>query len=372
MGKVGIMSMQRIFNYGSFLQSYGLKKMLEELGAHVEFVDYHPGPTVAISTKKNGLFRKVEKALETFQIKTSVRNKVGFINFKRSYAKKYLPVLGIGEVYNYSPHLDLLIIGSDEVFNCVQSNPNVGFSADLFAQNQKAERIVSYAASFGNTTYEKLVTAEVDEKVSTWLGSFNSLSVRDENSKKIIKKLANKSPEKHVDPVIAYDFIKKESLPNVNTKNPYLLLYGYTGRFSREECVEITKFANEHNLEILCIGGIQNGGSAFRFINCSPLEVISYFQNAQYVITDTFHGTILSVIAHKSFVTIVRKSGYGNVEKILDLLKILELTERQLLSLENIDQVIFNKIDYFAVDHIIQTERNRTYDYLKEELARVH
>lgn len=372
MKKVGIMSMQRIFNYGSFLQSYGLKKILEELGAQVEFVDYHPGPTVIASVQRNGLLRKVEKVYETFQIDTSLKNKIGFINFKRSYAKKYLPILGVKKTYNYSPQLDLLIIGSDEVFNCVQSNPNVGFSSDLFAQNQKAEFIVSYAASFGNTTYEKLITTGVDKKVKNWLGTFNSLSVRDENSQKIIKDLVKKTPVKHIDPVLAYDFIQKESLPILNTRPPYLLLYGYTGRFSKEECIEILNFANEQNLKIICIGGIQNGGINFQFVNCNPLEAISYFKNAQYVITDTFHGTILSVITHRPFATIVRQSGYGNSEKILDLLKVLGLSKQQLFSLKNIDQIIFNQIDYSAVDHIIQLERNRTYEYLKGELTRVY
>lgn len=46
--KVGIMSMQRIINYGSFLQAYGLKSILEELGADVEFIDYHPGECLLI------------------------------------------------------------------------------------------------------------------------------------------------------------------------------------------------------------------------------------------------------------------------------------------------------------------------------------
>lgn len=54
MKKAGILSMQRIYNYGSFLQAYGLKKMLEELGCAVEFVDYHPGKCLVDLKQKNG------------------------------------------------------------------------------------------------------------------------------------------------------------------------------------------------------------------------------------------------------------------------------------------------------------------------------
>ena len=64
MSKVGILSMQRIKNYGSFLQAYGLKNVIEELGHEVEFVDYHVGKPVIVEEKKNG---KIQKRLEVFK-----------------------------------------------------------------------------------------------------------------------------------------------------------------------------------------------------------------------------------------------------------------------------------------------------------------
>ena len=67
MRKVGIMSMQRIANYGSFLQAYALKQLIEEVGCNVEFVDYHVGaPVIAENAdSKNKVVRKIEKGLET-------------------------------------------------------------------------------------------------------------------------------------------------------------------------------------------------------------------------------------------------------------------------------------------------------------------
>ena len=68
MKKVGIMSMQRIANYGSFLQAYALKQLIEELNCEVQFVDYHVGaPIIADEAdSKNKLVRKFEKGIETF------------------------------------------------------------------------------------------------------------------------------------------------------------------------------------------------------------------------------------------------------------------------------------------------------------------
>lgn len=136
MKKVGIMSMQRIANYGSFLQAYALKQLIEELGHKVEFVDYHVGaPVIAENAdSKNKFIRKLEKGLETFQYQAPLSHKLSFIRYKQSFAKKYMPLLGITDEMNYNPTLDCLVIGSDEVFNCIQKNSNVGYSTELFWQ----------------------------------------------------------------------------------------------------------------------------------------------------------------------------------------------------------------------------------------------
>lgn len=65
-------------------------------------------------------------------------------------------MLGVTEEMNYNPELDCLVIGSDEVFNCIQKNSNVGYSPELFGKDNRAKKLITYAASFGNTTLEKL------------------------------------------------------------------------------------------------------------------------------------------------------------------------------------------------------------------------
>lgn len=154
--KVGIMSMQRILNYGSFLQAYGLKSMLEEMGCSVRFVDYHPGETLIPAAGGKGFSRKLFKLVEVFRYKAPFKEKVRFLRYKKNYAAKNYPYLEMDSRRNYATDLDLLIIGSDEVFNCVQSNPNVGFSPELFGEGSRAGKLISYAASFGNTAEVKL------------------------------------------------------------------------------------------------------------------------------------------------------------------------------------------------------------------------
>lgn len=368
MVNVGILSMQRIYNYGSFLQSFALKRILEDLGADVQFVDYHPGRPLEGDKEKVGFVRKLSRAMDSFKLDTDVKNKLAYIQYKKNYGKKYFPYLGLPDTMNYQPKVDLLVVGSDEVFNCVQDNVNVGYSPDLFGQNNHAKRLISYAASFGNTTVDKLMQHHIYEEVAGWLRSFDSLSVRDSNSNDVVTKLVGSSPVKNIDPVLAFDYVNRlEKIPDViPIKEKYLLLYGYTGRFSRQECNEIRKLANKRNLKVICLGGLQH--CCDKFIDCSPFEVITYFQNAEAVITDTFHGTILSVITHRQFATLIRESGYGNTQKLNDLLCTLNLTEQITPVIGQVQNQLENSIQYDDVDKIITNERIKTYDYLKKQI----
>lgn len=370
MVSVGILSMQRIYNYGSFLQAFALKKMLEELGSEVQFVDYHPGVPLEENNEPTGIRHSLQKVMESMRLATSMKNKYRYIKYKQNYAKKYFPYLNIDESRNYSPDVDLLVIGSDEVFNCVQANPNVGFSPELFGQGNHAKHLISYAASFGNTTIDRLRQYQVDQKVGTWLQEFDSLSVRDSNSQAIVSDLTGRKPVKHIDPVIAFDYVTKVngvSQPS-DISDKYLLLYGYTGRFTLQECLQIKKLARKRGLKIVCIGGLQH--CCDLFIDCKPLDVISYFQGAEIVITDTFHGTILSVITHSQFATIVRNQGYGNSEKLTDLLKTLGLSNQIAKSVADMSKELNRKIDYDSVQTTIDELRRNSYLYLKDELEK--
>ncbi|MCQ2548476.1 MAG: polysaccharide pyruvyl transferase family protein [Lachnospiraceae bacterium] len=362
--------MQRIANYGSFLQAYGLKHILEDLGCNVQFVDYHPGETLIPADGGTGLKRKIAKVTESLKYNAPLKEKIKFIKYKKNYAKNYYPYLGLSAEMNYSPELDMLVIGSDEVFNCVQNNTNVGFAPELFGQNNRAKRVITYAASFGNTTVEKLKQHQVADKVAKWIGEIDVVSVRDENSLCTVKTLTGEEPQHHLDPVLAYDFMGKcTDIPETVPDSKYMILYGYSGRFTKEECKTIRAYAKKRGLKIFCIGGVQD--ACDKFIDCNPFEVIAYFKNAECVVTDTFHGTIMSVITHRQFVSVVRKSGYGNCEKMTDLLSRLNLKHRVIDDLNQLSAMVEELINYSAVDVIITEERDRTINYLKEQIRQV-
>ena len=355
MKKIGIMSMQRIVNYGSFLQAFGLKMLLEELGYSVQFVDYNFGSVISKPEKK----RLLKKIISNLNIISFINKKMITKNFRKKYMNEFLPLLGVKE-YNYNPKIDALVIGSDEVFNCLQDYP-VGFSKELFGKNYENIDVISYAASFGHTSLEGLKEHNLDKEIKTMLNRFKSISVRDKNSYEIIKNLLNHKPYIHLDPALIYNY-DKHITNNVRMIN-YIIVYAYTGRMTRQEEKYVKSFAKKRNKKIISLGSYQK--IADYNIVVSPFEMLEYIKKADYVITDTFHGTIFSVINHTKFCTIIRNT---NNNKLSFLLEKLGLDDRKVCKLSDIDKLYIEEIDFSETEKIIEKEKNKTKEYLKQNL----
>lgn len=371
MGKprVGIMSMQRIRNYGSFLQAYGLRRILESLGCEVRFVDYRPGRCLVEPERPSRLPRPVAKLAEVLEGPGPLSAKLAYANYKRRYDARTWPLLGLPDESDYSTDsLDMLVIGSDEVFNCVQSNPNVGFSPDLFGAGSKAKRTITYAASCGNTTVEKLRGYGVAGEVAGWLRDLDAVSVRDENTASVVRELSGADPVRNLDPVLAWDFFGEEDVPESPVEGRYMIAYAYSGRLTREECAALRAYADKRGLKVVNVGGVQ--GCCDEFLDLGPFEVLAAFRGAECVLTDTFHGTILSAIAERPFATIVRTQGYGNAEKLTDLLKRLGLIGRAAEKESDLPKLLDNPPDWEVVRSRIYIGREEARDYLARQVER--
>ena len=361
MKKIGIMSMQRIINYGSFLQSFGLKKTIESLGYQVEFVDYHIEEPIIQGTEK-------------FSLKQKIINKIKYhLNFKRKInekAMKYMYLNSINKYLNVSSErnypydkLDTLVIGSDEVFNCMQDYP-VGYSKELFGKNYENINVITYAACFGNTSLSNLKKYKIDSEISNMLKKMKSISVRDNNSYNIVKELTNISAEINLDPVLISN-VEDNMIDNVKIKD-YILLYAYPCRFTKKESSAIKSFAKKYNKKIITIGGYQKIADINLVVN--PFEIFAYFKYADFVITDTFHGSIFSIKNHSNFCAIARRGPRGNDNKLIDLLERLDKKECLVDDLTNIEKLFKRKLDYKKTDVIVQKERKKAINYLTSKL----
>lgn len=358
MKKVGIISMQRIINYGSFLQAYGLKNIIEKnTDNHVEFIDYEfEKELVKKEQNKKNVFCKIK---ENKTLLRYLKKKKYLKEVAERYTKD-LKIIGVGK-NNFYPKVDAVVIGSDEVFNCTQSYP-IGYSRNLFGKGYEKIDVLSYAASFGYTTYDLLKKYKIDREVGQMLEKFKAISVRDNNSLEVVNKLVGIEPEKNLDPVLVYNF-KNEIKKYKTHEQNYIILYAYTGRLSAKEEAYIKKFAKKNNKKIISIGYFS--AIAEKNIICNPLYVFSYFKNADYVITDTFHGSIFSIKMNTKFCTIIRES---NKNKLTDLLKTLGRTDRMVEKLEDIERLYNIEIDYKNTNQVIKKEQEKAINYIKKYL----
>lgn len=355
---IGILSMQRIVNYGSFMQALGLKLLLKEIGYESCFVDYHIGPWYSIENFKNTLlykrFRKLLGIIKKIQS-----------NPERDAITSQYDILGLDEKYHYREKVDLLIIGSDEVFNYIQSGGNVLYSPELIGYNSRADRIISYAASCGNLTKDKLIRCGKRDEFANAMKRLSAISVRDKNTYSMVKDCTNREALMHLDPVLLADFSELE-IDNFKLKD-YILIYGYTNRFTTEEGKAIKSYAERCHKKLIALGGSQSFCETT--VYCKPMEVFSVFRNASLVITDTFHGTIFSLINNKNVSIIIRDGEEGNTNKLSFLVKQFGIENKVINNIDRMEEIIERKIDYSRVMDIRKKEKVRTLEYLASNIS---
>lgn len=346
--RIGILSMQRIANHGSVWQAYLLKKMLVDCGHNIDFIDIVKGSKLYYYPKRTFKLKRLKYYL-SFR---KQRNNILDLAVNDMLRCSYLP--------NYSSDYDCIIIGSDEVFNFAQPSA-WGFSPQLHGAIDN-EHVYSYAGSFGASTYEDVEKYGVRDELIAAMSNLKHISVRDENSYSITKKLLpNTEVYRHLDPVLVGD-LPVPARQNVSKK--YIVIYAYNFRFNDKQYIKkIKSFAKKNGYKIYSVGFYQTWVD--KNINVDPYELLQYFVNAEYIITDTFHGTIFSVRCHKKFATVIRKGSRGNSQKLSSLLEDLNLKDRLLTNEEDFEKVLTADIDYESVDKILQRERQRTEEYLK-------
>lgn len=357
--KVGILSMQEVVNYGSYLQAYALKQILIEAGAEkVDFLPikrdrYLPG------LKPIGIgIRTLQRIINFIKSPISAIKRRPFVTAMRASITSHWEKIGIGSIPNADDNYDLVIIGSDEVFNCIQSVP-WGFASSLYGNINNALKISSYAASFGNTKLEDIEQYGLKEEIARYMSNLNSISVRDENSKKIVRALLGIEAKEHLDPVLVYDYTKVINAHFNHNEKDYIVIYTYANRITKEERNAIIKFAKKYQKKLLSIMSYYNWCDGY-IIPSDPFEVLQWFRHSDFVITDTFHGTIFSTITHSKFATLVRES---NRNKLTDLLHRLHLSDRSATS-NNLESILLTPIDYNSIEENLSELRFNAKKYI--------
>ena len=357
--RISILSMQRVVNYGSVLQAYSLRELIQEIvDASVTFLDIEEHPSLhSRRTVKNSVDYEVpaiyppgiaQKVKRWTIARLSAWNKKLIHNFMETELK-------LSEKAK-DDEFDCVVVGSDEVFNHKK-----GICLQLHGQVKQAQKVITYAASCGSALVDD-VYPEDRETLRGIMSNFAAVSVRDQETLQYTSSFYDGTIERHLDPVLVGNLHQREHKP-VRLKK-YLLVYAYGQRIrSAEEIKMIQAFAKARGLKTVAMGGSQFWCDLY--IPASPFRMLDYFWYADYVVTDTFHGTIFSVINRKKFAVLVRKTNHN---KLTSLLQDLGLECRLVTDLNRMEYILSNEIDYTAVDAILEHERIRARAYLLKQL----
>lgn len=286
--KVGVLTFHRCINYGSYWQTRCLVEGIQKRGHHAVVLDHQ-------SSRVNRLEWKcaLQPVLPTSVPKSDhplYRQKIRKF-FSAFEALPLSPPFSLDEPSAMEEY-DMVVVGSDEVWNL--SHPWYGYSPLFYGEGLKAARIVSYAASFGN--YD--ASWGIDHRWATKLYNFESISVRDENSRTIIKNALGFEPEMVLDPCLQFP-VKHEARSLVDERGPYIALYGHN--FSDFFISEIRQYAKQRTLPLISIG-YRNDWVDEQWLTADPFDFASFMAKSEAVATNFFHGCVFALRNCKPFV----------------------------------------------------------------------
>jgi hypothetical protein len=225
----------------------------------------------------------------------------------------------------------------------------------LFAQPGKR---YSYAASFGVDD----IPEEFLEKYKLWLSQMRTISVREESGRNLIKALTGKEAFVHIDPVMLLtsgDYQKIEEEPQQKIPERYLLVY-FLGDVPERYKLFIAQMAEKLCLKILELSELPDTP----LYNIGPQHFLYSLRHADYICTDSFHGTALSVIFEKQFTVFYRQDKDVPMNARIDsLLHKMDLSDRLYCRL-TVEQSSL-PIDYEKVKGRLEIERYKAENYLK-------
>lgn len=358
--KLGIITHYDVHNLGAILQLNGLISFLRDQGHEafaLQFDKNYDFLGIKLKNKYNISLKSIPIYLKYTAEKGIKRT---LFNIKKRSALNAFKVRNrlIGPYYTEAEGLDAVIVGSDEVF-ALHTGPTPVF----FGHAVPSRHVISYAGSFGPTTIDDIDSLHCREFVASGLKRMSSVSVRDINSRDIVKELTGTDPAVVVDPVILYGYQKEiASLPRPLSEK-YMVVYAYDENMNNpDEVAAVKQLAKKLHLKIVSPGYYHSWVDINA--NVSPIGLLQYVRHADFVVTDTFHGCVTSIICNTDFVAKVR----GNGNKLCNLLSEYNLKDRIISSFDNLDVIAGSSIDFDEVNSLIEKRRKSSEQFLRDNL----
>ncbi len=347
-------------NYGSALQSWALNQAIKKLGYRAKLIDYCPD-ILADKTPLNpfpNMWDKDDESRKMCEL-TMPAIRDNYEKFNRFYTEKFDRTKRKYTSDNFNKVVEEVngfVCGSDTIF-CTEE---FGFDDGFFANYDcmKNGYAVAYAASFGDPHFDDASYRILNDR----LQNFKALGIRENLMIAYVREHTKVPVQKVLDPTLLlsledYEGITEKKL--VNEK--YLLLY--SRRYNKEMedyAVALAKHNGWKIVEISLRATNAEKGHQMAY-DAGVEEFLSLVKNAEYVVTNSFHGMIFSVQFCRDFVVFSR---HQCDTKIAELLELFGLKDRLLVD----GSEVFQDIDYKEVHSRIDKERKESFAFLKAAL----
>lgn len=382
--KIGVITIEQVGNYGAELQCYATQKVLQNIGCDAEIIDYcyykdyrykdskMSEPFVPMTFKERIFYvlkyrivnRFVDKVLLLFNSNIARRNS-RFAAFHAENTKMSRKYMSMPELYEASMDYDIFVTGSDQVWNPgAQSSIEPYFLT--FAPD--SARKISFAGSFGVSEIEP----NLRERYKEYLSRYDFISVREQNACDMVKQLVGKDAECVLDPtlLLTKDEWMKVARQYDNVPERYVLVYtlfespaifSLAKKVAKEKGISVLRITKRAYF-VSRIEGISNISDA------GPAEFISLIAGADYIITDSLHGTAFSINFGIPFLTIVSSKNNNN-SRMESLLKVVGLSGRMVYEEKEVSSLIYNdNIDFKEIENHIKKARVTSMNFLNKAL----
>ena len=355
MKRAGVITLHTVCNYGTQLQAFATQEKLKQYFDDVVFIDYRRKDTYGIHLLRTFTKGNILKAPAI--LPTLFYWKYIFGSFQRKYLniseKKYL---NDKDLENFEDIADIYFSGSDQVWNTGWNNGVIPAMYLSFVPDRKPK--YAFSSSFGKI---KLTDDEI--KLSKkYIDRYNKITVREESGLTILKEqYGYTNCDRILDPTLSLDanFWRRYSTKK-KVKEPYILIYNlnrskefdkYAEELSKRTGLKLYRFCTRFD-QIL-----RNGKS---LIIPKIFDFITLIDNAQIVLTDSFHATAFAINLNTEPICIYPNNYSG---RLSEFLKLVNAEQRHIKNYEDFD-VINRHIDFEKINKILEKERKKNDKYL--------
>lgn len=358
--KVAFITIHVGYNFGSVLQTIATDRVLREGGAEPICVNYIPPRVTERRYWEDGntsLSRMVRRLLY-YPIHIYSKHKYSRYLAKHCFVSK--PIYKGDCFVDTCPKADIYISGSDQIWNYKH---NEGIDGHYFFEGIQGEKI-AFASSIGTTELPQ----DYKEYMVRALRSYKTLSVRESSAVTILSELGIKS-EQLIDPTLMIDkTIWPQYASKRLVKDPYIFVYlPYNVSNKGMVYSTVRKISDRRRLKIVTFSwDYRKDKMADKTITfADPGDILSLFIYADYVVTNSFHGTAFSINLNKQF-WVYMPSHFST--RLLSLIELCGLNDRMLNGVIE-DNDVRSKIDFTNTNRVLGKEREKAKSFIIKALS---